>query len=316
MKVLVTGGAGFIGAHVAQKLQERGYTVIVVDNFNTYYDPQLKEARLKNLVGENAQIYRVDIADKTALDNIFKENKIDVICHLAAQAGVRYSLENPHIYEESNVAGTLNLLECARQYGVDNFVFASSSSVYGNNKEIPFKEEHKTEEPASLYAATKKATELLAYSYHKLYGINAAGLRYFTVYGPWGRPDMALFKFTKNILEEKKIDVYGNGNMERDFTYVDDIAEGTILALEKDISWDIINLGYGSPVPLMRFIDLIEKHTGKPAQKNFLPMQPGDVKRTYADTTKAKDILGWQPDTDIEKGIARFISWYRDYYSL
>ena len=315
--VLVTGGAGFIGSHVSKRLMEFGYKVIIVDNFNEYYDPLLKEDRIKIfLKGYKFKLYRADITDFKNLRKIFQENKIDIICHQAAQAGVRYSLENPFIYEEVNLKGTLNLLELAKEFKIKGFIFASSSSVYGANKKIPFSEDDKTDSPVSLYGATKKSTELLVYSYYKMYKLNATGLRYFTVYGPWGRPDMALFKFTKNILEEKPIEVYGYGRMERDFTYIDDIVEGTIKAIKKNYSFEIFNLGYGRPVKLTYFINLIEKYLGKKAKKKYLPVQKGDVRKTYADISKAKKMLKWQPKTPIEKGIKNFIEWYKDYYEI
>jgi UDP-glucuronate 4-epimerase len=315
LTILVTGGAGFIGSHLSKRLIELGYNVIIVDNFNKYYDPHLKEKRIKNLLkGLKYKIYKEDISDFNALKSIFKKNKINIISHQAAQAGVRYSLENPFIYEETNLKGTLNLLELAKDFNIKGFNFASSSSVYGGNKKIPFSEKDITNSPVSLYAATKKSTELLVYSYHRLYNISATGFRYFTVYGPWGRPDMALFKFTKNILENKSIDVYGHGKMKRDFTYIDDIVNGIIRSIQKNYSWQVFNLGYGEPVTLMYFIKSIEKVLGKKAKKNYLHMQRGDVRKTFADISEAKKKLNWRPKISIEQGIKRFVEWYKKYY--
>ncbi len=311
--VLVTGGAGFIGSHVSKSLIEKGYSVVVVDNFNEYYDPELKKKRVESLLkGADFTLYRVDISDYESLKEVFKKEDVDAVCHLAAQAGVRYSLEHPFVYESSNVLGTLNLLELSKDFDIKKFVFASSSSVYGDSKKEKFSEGDVTDSPVSLYAATKKATELLCYSYHSLYKIPMAGLRYFTVYGPYGRPDMALFKFTENILKEDPIEVYGEGNMERDFTYIDDIAKGTVKAIEKDLSFEIFNLGFGSPVSLLGFIELIEEHLGKKAEKKFLPMQKGDVRKTSADTSKANEVLDWEPKISAEEGVKKFVDWYRE----
>ncbi len=314
--ILVTGGAGFIGSHVARRLHNDGYKVIIIDNFNTYYDPTLKENRIASLIDTSISVYRVDITDYTALKEVFSHYKIDRICHLAAQAGVRYSLENPFIYEESNLKGTLNLLQLTIENNVEGFIFASSSSVYGDTSKMPFSENDITDTPVSLYAATKKSTELLVRSYHSLYGLHATGLRYFTVYGPWGRPDMALFKFTKSILAGEIIDVYGNGDMQRDFTYVDDIVEGTVRAIEKNESWEIVNLGYGKPVKLMDFILTIEQCLNKKTLKRFLPLQLGDVSATFADNAKAKQLYQWTPKTSIEIGVDCFVEWYRNYYKV
>jgi UDP-glucuronate 4-epimerase len=317
MNILVTGGAGFIGSAVVKKLVERGDEVVCIDNFNNYYNPKLKEDRVsKFLNGLNFKIYRTDIGDFQKLHQIFKQHQFDKICHLAAQAGVRYSLTHPFVYERTNVLGTLNLLELVKEFKIKDFIYASSSSVYGRNSKIPFSETDNVDKPVSLYAATKKATELIAHTYHHLYGINCIGLRFFTVYGPWGRPDMALFKFTKAILENKPIDVYNFGNMERDFTYIDDIVRGTVAALDSGLKCEIFNLGNNQPVKLDYFISVIEKILGKTAKKNLLPMQLGDVKRTYADITKAKEMLGWQPKIGIEEGIERFVKWYKEYYKI
>jgi UDP-glucuronate 4-epimerase len=312
--ILVTGGAGFIGSYVAKKLIKMKYKVIIVDNFNKYYNPILKETRIKNLLrGLKFKLYRINISNFKKLKTVFKENKIDIICHQAAQAGVRYSLENPFIYEETNLKGTLNLLELAKDFKIKGFIFASSSSVYGKNKKTPFLEKDKTDSPFSLYGATKKSVELLIYSYHCLYKIPATGLRYFSVCGPWGRPDMALFKFAKNILRGKPIKVYGYGRMERDFTYIDDIVEGTIKAIKKNYPWQIFNFGSGKPTKLTYFIKLIEGYLNKKAIKKYLPMQGGDIKRTYANISKAKKLLKWQPKVPIEKGVEKTINWFKAY---
>jgi len=317
MTILVTGGAGFIGSYVTKKLLERGDEVVVVDDFNDYYDPQLKEDRIKKFLGDfNFKLYRDDIRDLKAMRRIFKENEIQKVCHLAARAGVRASLENPLLYEEVNVRGTMNLLELAKDFSVENFTFASSSSVYGNNKKIPFSETDSVDHPISPYAATKKATELIAYTYHHLYNLNCTGLRYFTVYGPWGRPDMALYKFANKIAKNEIIDVYNFGKMKRDFTYVDDIVEGTVAALDKNCPYEVINLGNNRPVELKHFISCIERELGKKAKMNLMPIQPGDVPETYADIEKAKKLLGFEPKIKIEEGTRKFIKWYRSYHKL
>jgi UDP-glucuronate 4-epimerase len=315
--ILVTGIAGFIGSHVSKTLLKRGDQVIGIDNFNSYYDPKLKEDRIKKfLKGLSPKIYRVSINNQTELKKVFAENKIDKICHLAAQAGVRYSLENPNVYIESNILGTHYLLELAREYNIKDFVFASSSSVYGGNKKIPFSEADPVDQPISLYAATKKANELEAYVYHHLFNLSIIGLRFFNVYGPWGRPDMALFKFVKAILADQPIDVYNYGKMKRDFTYIDDIVSGAVAAIDHCQNYQIINLGNNEPIDLEDFIKTIEENLGKEAQKNYLPLQIGDVVETYADIRKAKKILSWKPKTDINEGIKNFISWYKDYYHI
>lgn len=311
-KYLITGGAGFIGAHIAKRLLGLGNEVIIVDNFNDYYNPKLKQQRVKGLLKNlKFKVYKTDISDFKELKAIFKQNKIDFICHQAAQAGVRHSLQNPFVYQQSNLKGTLNLLELAKDFKIQGFIFASSSSVYGNNKKIPFCENDIADSPISLYAATKKSTELLAYAYHDLYNIPMTGLRYFTVYGPWGRPDMAYFKFSDKIVNNKPIDIYGHGQMARDFTYIDDVVDGVIKVLKKNYAWQIFNLGYGSPVKLGRFIKLLEKNLGKKADKKYLSMQKGDVKITYADNTKAVEMLNWQPKVSIEEGIKKYVEWYK-----
>jgi len=312
--ILLTGAAGFIGFHTAKALLERGDNVIGIDNLNNYYDPKLKTARLSILKKyPNFVFYKQNIED-----DIKVKEKIDIICHLAAQAGVRYSIENPLIYEKSNMLGTLNIFEFARNNKINSIVFASSSSVYGNNNEVPFKESMQLDNPISLYAATKKANELYSYVYHHLFGINMIGLRFFTVYGPWGRPDMALFKFTKSILENKPIEVFNNGNLKRDFTYVDDIVSGVISAIDKvdKLKYEIINLGRGEPIKLMDFIKEIESATKKKAELKMLPNQAGDVNQTFADISNAKDFLGYEPKTSIKKGIYEFVEWYKEYYGV
>lgn len=315
MKVLITGSAGFIGFFCAKKLLERGDEVVGVDNFNDYYDVSLKEGRNRILEGfVNFKSYRADFSDWEELGGIFKKENIDKICHLGAQAGVRYSLENPGAYERSNLKGTLNILEAARRFGVNDLVFASSSSVYGNNKNVPFSENDSVDNPVSLYAATKKANELMAATYRHLYGLNCTGLRFFTVIGPWGRPDMALFKFTKAISEGRPIPVYNHGRHKRDFTYIDDIVEGVVNALDRPLPFEIINLGNNRPVELSNFIGLIEKGLGRKAEKEMLPMQPGDVKETCADISKAERLLGFRPRVPVEDGVGRFISWYKEHY--
>jgi UDP-glucuronate 4-epimerase len=314
---IVTGVAGFIGFHVARALLQRGERVIGIDNINPYYDVSLKEARLKQVLSHRRfGFYRDDICNIEILQEIFSQHHIDRICHLAAQAGVRYSMQDPFIYEESNIKGFLNLLEIARKFPVANFVFASSSSVYGGNRKLPFSIGDTVDTPISLYAATKRADELMAYTYSHLYGIPLTGLRYFTVYGPWGRPDMALFLFTKAILERRPIDIYNFGNMKRDFTYIADIVDGTISALDNPFSYELFNLGNSSNVELMELISILEELLGTEAEKNFLPLQPGDVPETYADIEKTRQILHFNPKTPIRRGVGEFIKWYRDYYQV
>ena len=348
MKILITGTAGFIGFHLANRLSEMGLDVVGLDNINDYYDVNLKYGRLKEsgifdvqygkLIGSNRfsnySFIKLDLADKNSLDKLFEKEKFDAVCHLAAQAGVRYSLVNPYSYIDSNIYGFLNILEACRQFGVENLCFASSSSVYGLNKKQPFSEKHNVDHPISLYAATKKSNELMAHTYSYLYGIRATGLRFFTVYGPWGRPDMALFKFVKNILEDKPIDVYNYGKMERDFTYIDDIIEGVVRVIKKPavpnkewnpyepdpsssmVAYKIYNIGYNSPISLERFIEIIEKNLGKKAKKNLLPMQPGDVESTYADVSSLIEELGYKPQTPPEVGVKKFIEWFKWFYKV
>jgi len=314
---IVTGVAGFIGFHVASALLQRGERVIGIDNLNPYYEVSLKEARLTQIRSHRYfTFYRKDISDYEALHEIFSHHHIDRVCHLAAQAGVRHSIQNPFIYEQSNVKGFLNLLEMARQFPVTNFVFASSSSVYGGNTKLPFSIEDNVDTPISLYAATKRADELMAYTYSHLYGIPLTGLRYFTVYGPWGRPDMALFLFTKAILDGRPIDIYNFGNMKRDFTYISDIVDGTISALDTPFQYELFNLGNSHSAELMELIAIIEETLGKEAEKNYLPLQPGDVPETYADIEKARETLNFNPKTPLRRGVGDFIKWYKDYYEV
>jgi len=314
---LVTGVAGFIGFHTAKALLKRDTRVIGIDNLNTYYDVSLKNARLAQLISHDTfTFYHENINNFDALQTIFSQNHIDNICHLAAQAGVRYSIENPFTYQESNIKGFLNLLEMARKFPVHNFVFASSSSVYGNNTKLPFSVEDNVDTPISLYAATKRSDELMAFTYSHLYNIPLTGLRYFTVYGPWGRPDMALFIFTRAILNERPIDIYNFGKMKRDFTYIDDIVDGTISSLNNPFKYELFNLGNSKTVQLMDLITLIEEELGIEAKKKFLPLQPGDVPETYADIEKTKKMLDFNPKTSIKTGIQKFIAWYRNYYTI
>jgi UDP-glucuronate 4-epimerase len=333
MNILITGAAGFIGSALALRLLERGDTVHGIDNLNDYYDVALKKARLERLsTREKFSFDRLDIADRGAMESLFARRKFGAVMNLAAQAGVRYSIENPEPYIQSNIVGFCNILEGCRHSGVGHLVFASSSSVYGANTRLPFSEHDNIDHPISLYAATKKANELMAHTYAHLYGLPATGLRFFTVYGPWGRPDMALFKFTKSILEGKPIQVYNNGNMVRDFTYVDDIVEGVIRVLDRpaqpDPAWDsaapdparsrapyrIYNIGNNKPVQLMRYIEVLERCLGEKARLEMLPMQPGDVPATMADVSALQADIGYRPGTTVEEGIPRFVEWYRRYY--
>lgn len=314
-KILLTGAAGFIGHWTATSLSEKGHEVIGVDNFNDYYDPQIKRDRAVRLKGK-CEIIESDFSNYQAMEKIFKTHSFDKVCHLGAQAGVRYSLTNPFAYETANNIGTLNLLELCRHQKVPSFIYASSSSVYGGNTKVPFSVEDNVDKPISLYAATKKYNELIAYTYHHLYGINCTGLRFFTVYGPWGRPDMALFKFTKAIIEGKPIDVYNFGKMKRDFTYITDIVAGVVASLDKSYPYEVFNLGNSNTVELQYFIECIEKELGKKAEKNLMPMQPGDVPATFADIKHSINKLGFQPKVKIEQGIKEFISWYKDYFRV
>jgi len=320
LRLLVTGAAGFIGMHASKRLLERGHEVLGIDNLNPYYDPALKRAWLdlqRPLPGFAFE--QIDIADERALAAVFDARRFDVVLHLAAQAGVRYSLENPMAYVSSNVAGFLNILEGCRRSRIAHLCYASSSSVYGANTEMPFREEDRVDRPVSLYAATKRANELMAESYSASFGIPCTGLRFFTVYGPWGRPDMALFIFTRAILEGKPIRVFNGGDMLRDFTYIDDIAEAVAAILERPHPGTpgarLFNVGHGSPVKLMDFVHAVELALGKKAQIELAPMQQGDVQATYASTEKLKAEIGYVPSTPIETGVARFVAWYREHYA-
>lgn len=357
MRVLITGTAGFIGYHLAQKLLERGDTVVGIDNINDYYDVNLKYGRLNETgISREAEQWcqpvkstkypeytfvRMNLEDREQMFKLFEEHQFDSVCNLAAQAGVRYSIENPYAYIDSNIAGFINILEACRHHNVEHLAYASSSSVYGNNTKMPLSTSDSVDHPISLYAATKKSNELMAHTYSHLYGIPTTGLRFFTVYGPWGRPDMALFLFTKAIIDGKPIQVFNNGNMIRDFTFVDDIVEGVIRVIdnppEKDENgkgntehgtrnkepdpsvsetapYKVYNIGNSSPIQLMDYIKAIEKHLGKEAEKEFLPMQPGDVPKTDADVTDLRQNLNYKPDTPVSEGIRRFVEWYEAYY--
>ena len=312
---LVTGAAGFIGFHVSRALLERGDRVLGLDNLNDYYDVSLKEARLRLLQEHERFIfYKEDLANREGLTKLFRQNTIQVVCNMAAQAGVRYSLVNPFAYQSSNLEGFLNIIHLSQEHQVENFVYASSSSVYGNNKKVPFSVQDRVDNPISLYAATKKANELIAHTYSHLYGLPCSGLRLFTVYGPWGRPDMALFIFTKAISRNQPIQVYNFGKMRRDFTYIDDIVRGVLASMDRPVLYALYNLGNSRAVDLLYFIECIEKELGKKAEKKMLPMQPGDVVETYADISESERDLGFQPTTRIEEGVASFISWYRSFY--
>lgn len=317
--ILVTGAAGFIGFHTAQELCRRGFSVVGLDNLSDYYDVQLKRDRLAQLEGQPGFQFQLgDISDHADVQSVFAQHQFDLVVHLAAQAGVRYSIDHPDIYIQSNIVGTANLLEAARHAGVKHFAYASSSSVYGMNPKAPFSESDPVDHPISLYAATKKTNELLAHTYSHLFGMPTTGLRFFTVYGPWGRPDMALFKFTQSILEGKPIDVYNHGRMKRDFTYVDDIVQGTVEAALRPGSgsdlYRIFNVGNHQSVELLRFIEVLEEALGKKAELNLLPLQAGDVLETYADIERLGQAVGYHPTTPIEVGIPKFVEWYRDYY--
>ncbi|QQS15840.1 MAG: SDR family NAD(P)-dependent oxidoreductase [Candidatus Moraniibacteriota bacterium] len=316
MNILVTGGAGFIGSAVTKRLVERGDRVVILDNFNDYYDPQLKRDRIAIfLKGVDFKLYEGDIRDAKLVESIFEEEKIEKVVHLAAMAGVRYSIQDPLLYADVNVNGTLVLLEAARKHDAKNFVYASSSSVYGGNEKVPFAESDSVDAPVSPYAASKKANELFAHVWSHLYKLPTTGLRFFTVYGPWGRPDMALFSFTKNIFEGKPIEVYNFGNMTRNFTYIDDIVSGTIRVLDADLPTGVMNIGGDAEEKLTRFIEVIEENIGKTAEKKMMPMQPGDVPATVADISKLR-ALGWEPTTRIDVGIKNFVEWYREYYRV
>ncbi len=332
-KVLVTGAAGFIGFHLCRRLLDEGHEVVGLDSLNDYYDVNLKLARIKELAfSRNFRPMRIDLADREAMERLFAEERFGAVVNLAAQAGVRYSLTNPHAYIDSNIQGFLNVLEGCRHTKVGHLVFASSSSVYGANTKMPFSVHHNVDHPVSLYAATKKAGELMAHTYASLYGIPCTGLRFFTVYGPWGRPDMAYFLFTRAILDGRPIDVFNNGRMQRDFTYIDDIIEGVVRVMDRipapDAGWSgespdtatsyapyrLYNIGNNNPVELLRFIGVLEDCLGKKAEKNLLPMQPGDVPATYADVDDLTKDVGFRPSTPLEEGLRKFVDWYRGYY--
>jgi len=313
-KIIVTGAAGFIGFHLSKSLLDDGYKVLGIDNLNDYYDTNLKLARLNKLKSYNNFTFdKVDISDRATLAQSFNSFNPEKVVNLAAQAGVRYSIENPYAYMNSNLVGFLNIIELCRHNGVTGLIYASSSSVYGSNKKIPFSEKDKVNKPIALYGATKRANELIAHAYTQLYGFHTTGLRYFTVYGPWGRPDMAMFIFTKKILSGEPISVFNNGNMKRDFTYIDDIIAGTRAAIEKNYKCEIFNLGNNKSENLMNMISIIENHLKKKAIVDFQPMQPGDVKESFADIGKSKKKLNFVPRITINKGIPKFIKWYKDY---
>lgn len=333
--IIVTGAAGFVGMHLSDQLTNHGYSVIGLDNMNTYYDLNLKKDRLAQLNdNKNFTFVECDLTDREHINKIFEEHRPAIVINLAAQAGVRYSIENPYAYLDSNLTGFLNILEACRNYPVDHLLYASSSSVYGGNKVAPFSTNHNVDHPVSLYAATKKSNELMAHTYSHLYNIPTTGLRFFTVYGPWGRPDMAYFSFTKDILEGNPIKVFNHGKMERDFTYIDDIVEGIVklipLAPEKNPNWDesidelgasfapyrVYNIGNNSPVPLMKFINVLEEKIGKEANKQYMEMQPGDVLRTYADVSELERDIDFKPSTSIEDGLGKFVDWYKEYYNV
>jgi len=334
-KILITGSSGFIGFHLSTLLVEKGYRVIGLDNMNGYCDIKLKEDRLSILQQHsNFTFHKIDLKDKQSIDDLFINYKFQYVINLAAQAGVRYSITNPYTYVDSNLIGFMNILEACRNYPVKHLLYASSSSVYGGNKVVPFSTNHNVDHPVSLYAATKKSNELMAHTYSHLYGMPTTGLRFFTVYGPWGRPDMAYFSFTKDIIEGSSIKVFNYGKMERDFTYIDDIIEGTYKLIpfvpKANKEWDetkedlsssfapykIYNIGNNQPIQLEKFISVLEKKLGKKAKKNYMEMQPGDVVRTYADISDLEKDIGFKPSTSIEEGLGKFVEWYREYYKI
>ncbi|WP_366213461.1 NAD-dependent epimerase [Klebsiella pneumoniae] len=332
MKFLVTGAAGFIGFHVSKRLLNDGHQVVGIDNINDYYDVKLKESRVEQLESPSFTFYKLDLADRDGMAKLFETEQFERVIHLAAQAGVRYSLENPYAYADSNLTGYLNILEGCRHNKVQHLLYASSSSVYGLNRKMPFSTDDSVDHPVSLYAATKKANELMAHTYSHLYGIPTTGLRFFTVYGPWGRPDMALFKFTKAMLEGKSIDVYNYGKMKRDFTYIDDIVEAIVriqdVIPQPDPEWTVeegspatssapyrvYNIGNSSPVELMDYINALEQALGLEAQKNMMPIQPGDVLNTSAETQALYKTIGFKPETPVQQGVKNFVDWYKEYY--
>jgi UDP-glucuronate 4-epimerase len=334
-RIIITGSVGFIGAALCIKLLKRGDNIVGIDNHNDYYDPNIKEARLERLKKyQNYQHYKIDLCDKNNLEDIFKKHKPQKVINLAAQAGVRYSIENPLAYINSNIVGFAHILENCRHHKIDHLIYASSSSVYGANTKTPFSEHDNVNHPLSVYAASKKSNELMAHAYSHLYQLPTTGLRFFTVYGPWGRPDMALFKFTKNILEEKPIDVFNNGKHTRDFTYIDDVVEGIIKTFDNAVTsrmdwnsnqpdqatsispWRIYNIGNNNPTKLMDYIDALEKALGKKAKINFLPLQPGDVLETYANVDDMEEKFDYKPSTPVIKGVTNFVKWYKDYFDI
>lgn len=333
MSILITGSAGFIGSELCLRLLKQGKKIVGIDNHNNYYDPQIKENRLRRYIDhKNYTHFRIDLSDKKGLENIFYQNKFDQVVNLAAQAGVRYSIENPLAYINSNIVGFTNILEGCRHHKIKHLIYASTSSVYGANTKMPFSEHDSTNHPLSLYAASKKSNELFAHTYSYLFQIPTTGLRFFTVYGPWGRPDMALFKFTKAIIEEKPIDVFNNGNHTRDFTYIDDIVEGIIKTIDSpaDVNinwnsdepdpatskapWRVYNIGNNKPIQLMDYIDALEKTLGKKAKINFLPLQAGDVPNTFASVDNLKKKFNYNPSTSVKDGVSNFVNWYKEYY--
>ena len=335
MKILVTGAAGFIGFHLTKALRLQGHVVVGLDNINDYYDVRLKQARLALIESDNQfQFIKADLSDRAIIEQIFEEGQFDAVINLAAQAGVRYSIENPHSYIDSNVTGFLHILEGCRHHKIGHLIYASSSSVYGLDEAMPFQESQSADHPLALYGATKKANEMMAHSYSHLYGLPTTGLRFFTVYGPWGRPDMALFLFTKAIFDGKPINVFNHGKMVRDFTYIDDIVEGIVRLVDKPaVSNDdfnplspdsgsspapyrLFNIGNSQPVALMDYISALEKAIGREAEKNYLPMQAGDAKATNADTSRLEEWVGFAPSTSVEDGVAKFVAWYREYYDV
>ena len=336
MKILVTGTAGFIGFHLALKLAEQGHEVVGIDNINDYYSTQLKQDRLKEAgISTGASVWnqkvassrhanysfiRMNLEDTDAVNGLFESEKFDTVCNLAAQAGVRYSIENPHAYISSNILGFLNILEACRHFNIKHLVYASSSSVYGNSKKMPLSTSDPVDHPISLYAASKKSNELMAHTYSHLFGLPTTGLRFFTVYGPWGRPDMAYFLFTKAIVEGNPIQVFNNGDLYRDFTYIDDIIEGIVNVLnitpQQHPPYNVYNIGNSSPVKLLEFIETIEQALGKQAIKEFKVMQPGDVYKTFADVSELENDFNYHPDTQLKTGIGRFVEWYKNYYKI
>ena len=316
---LITGGAGFIGYHTAKRMLEQGARLILADNMNAYYDLKLKQDRLEELkkTGKSFEFYQLDIADEEGLTALFEKHHPDIVLNLAAQAGVRYSIEHPEEYIHANILGFFRILEACRHFGVKHLVYASSSSVYGMNKETPFRLEDKTDRPVSLYAATKKSDELMAHAYSKLYGIPATGVRFFTVYGPYGRPDMAYYKFAKKIMAGETLEIYNNGDMRRDFTYIDDVTEALLRIMpvspKGEVPYALYNIGNHSPVRLMEFVELLEAALGKSAEKKYLPMQPGDVYETYADVSALERDFGFAPDTPLKEGLERFAEWFLNY---